>query len=156
MQLVSKLNSYQMQVEKLALGKLSLSVKLQDATSSEVLEHKALIEQEPLKEVYHGWEKEKSQMANALEELRTQLQAEAEQRDCLLHELEIKQQKLHERIEERENTKKEAFENQLVRNELAELKLILDEANTAKEQIRRDYESYKLETGSSNCGKGAK
>ncbi|KAH9331344.1 hypothetical protein KI387_003452, partial [Taxus chinensis] len=282
MQLVSKLNSYQMQVEKLAEEKLSLSVKLQDATSSEVPEHKALIEQEPLKEVYHGWEQEKSEMANALEELRTQLQAEAEQRGCLLHEMEITQQKLHEFSEERdvlasnlgekvtviedmksqrgfleekleiaqfereklaksvnqsalnfstlqwkvgdleaekatalsktllevesinetqegqhcleaevlrfaeegkvseknvqrmemlesslqilsdenhknllikldeysENTKKEAYENQLVRNELAELKLILDEANTGKEQIRRDYESYKLETGS--------
>ncbi|GLJ18240.1 hypothetical protein SUGI_0322620 [Cryptomeria japonica] len=282
MQFISKLNSYQMQVEKLKEEKLSLAVKFQDAAGAAVLENKSLLEQEPLEQVLDGWQQEKSEMANASEELRSKLQAEAEQRARLSHELETTQQKLHEVSEERDvlasdlgekvtniedmirqrglleeklqisqfdgnklakkvnqsavifsalqqkledietenaatlskmsvdmglmtevqegqnsleaevltfakevngteedvqtmemlgsqeqilsdenhktlltkldqysrNRNKEAHESQLVRKELAQLKLILDEANKTKEQIIRDYDSYKLETGS--------
>lgn len=101
----------------------------------ETQEGKACLEVEVERFIKRAKDREE-EYVQMLEKLRTQVQSLNDENRNLLTQLD----------EHAKNMAMTEQENQLVRNELAEMRPILDEANKAKERITRDYECYQLET----------
>lgn len=115
------------------MKELELNVEVESV--GETQEGKARLEVE-VERFYKRAKDREEEYVQMLEKLRTQVQSLNGENHNLLTQLD----------EHAKNMAKTEQENQLVRNELAEMRPILDEAKKAKEQITRDFQCYKLET----------
>lgn len=112
-----------------------LELKVEVESVGETQEGKARLDVE-VETFYKRAKDREEEYVQMLEKLRTQVQSLNDENHNLLTQLD----------EYAKNMAKTEQENQSIRNELAELRPILDEANKAKEHITRDFQCYKLET----------
>lgn len=136
------IKTLQQKLEDLEAEKAAAFSKIKEAEQNvrvesvgEIKEGKARLEVEVERFIKRAKGREEKYI-EMLEKLRTQEQSLNDENHNLLTQLD----------EHATNMAKAEQENQLVRNELAEMRPVLDEAIKAKEQITRDYECYKLET----------